>query len=162
MTRDIEVVVGVENVPEAVRACSTLDRIDYADAVTVATEEIDATPEEWIRAVLEQTPIGRSAPRLWHALGLRLGPRPSPDHVQGWAIADRGADSIRVETTSWMMSGEAVVQVGGGNVSLALFLRYDSAVAPWIWRVVSIQHRRAVPVMLHEAITVLRSRAAHR
>ena len=160
MTRDIEVVVGVENVPEAVRTRSTLARIDYADAVTVASEEIDATPEQWMRAVLEESRIGQSAPRLWQVLGLRLGPRPSSDHVQGWRIAGRGADWIRVETSSWMMTGEAVVQVASRNVSLALFLRYDSPAGAWVWRVVSVQHRRAVPVMLHQAMTVLRSRAA--
>jgi hypothetical protein len=160
MTRDIEVLVGVENVSEAVRARSTLARIDYADTVTVATEEIDATPEQWMRAVLEESPIGQSAPRLWRAIGLRLGPRPSPDHIQGWKIAGRGADWIRVETSSWMMTGEAVVQVTGRNVSLALFLRYDSPVALWVWRVISVQHRRAVPVMLHQGMQVLRSRAA--
>jgi hypothetical protein len=160
MTREIEIVVGVENVPKTVCVRSTLTRIDYTDAVTLATEAIDATPEEWMRAVFEESPIGQSAPLLWQALGLRLGPRPSPYHVQGWKIADRGADWIRVETSSWMMSAQAVVQAAGGKVSLALFLRYDSPIAAWIWRVVSVQHRRAMPVMLHQAMKVLRSRAA--
>ena len=125
---------------------------DYVDLCTVTTSEAtDKSPEDWARAALEGTPTGRSAPSLWRLLGLRLGPRHSPDYVQGWKIADRGDNWIRLETASWFMTAHAVVHVDEAHVSVALFLRYDWPIAALVWRPVSIIHRRAVPAMLRQA-----------
>src|SRR6266851_3915663 len=86
-------VVGLSNIPEEIRCLDTLASPDYVDLFTVtASGAADKTAEEWARAVLEDTPAGRSAPLLWRCLGLRLGPTPSTDHVQGWKIADHGDD----------------------------------------------------------------------
>jgi hypothetical protein len=146
-------VVGLANIPEAIRCLDTLASPDYVDLFTAtASDARDKSAEEWARATLEDTPTGRSAPSLWRLLGLRLGPTPSPDFVQGWKIADRGEDWIRIETTSWFMTAHAVVQVDHGHVSVALFLRYDRPIAALIWPPVSVMHRRAVPVMLHQAL----------
>jgi hypothetical protein len=145
--------VGVGNVPEPIRRLEPLADPDYADVFTAPTSgAADRSGEAWARAVLEQTPVGRSAPRLWRVLGLRLGPRPSPHHVQGWRIADRGDGWIRLEASSWFMTAHAVVLVDDGRLSLALFLRYERAIAAWIWPPVSVVHRRAVPVMLRQAL----------
>ncbi len=149
----VTTVVGLANIPDGIRCRDTLTSPDYADLYTVATTgTADMSAEEWARAALEDTPTGRSAPRLWRLLGLRLGPTSSPDHVQGWEIADRGDDWIRIETTSWCMTAHAVIQVDEGQVSIALFLRYDRPIAAVIWSPVSVMHRRAVPVMLHQAL----------
>jgi hypothetical protein len=151
--------VGVRNVPEPIRRLHSLADPHYADAFTLLTgRATDRSSEAWARAVLEHTPVGRSAPRLWRALGLRLGPRPSPDHIQGWRIADRGDGWLRIEATSWFMTAQAVVHVEDGRVSLALFLRYERAVAALIWPPVSLMHRRAVPVMLRQALRRIGSR----
>jgi hypothetical protein len=109
------------------------------------SEATDKSPEGWARAALEETPTGRSAPSLWRLLGLRLGPRRSPDHVQGWKIADRRDNWIRLEAASWFMTAHAVVHVETGQVSVALFLRYDRPIAALVWPPVAIMHRRAVP-----------------
>ena len=138
--------------PEAIRSLDTLARPDYVDLITVTTSGVtDKSPEEWARAALEDTPTGRSAPRLWRLLGLRLGPRPSPDYVQGWKIAARGDHWIRVEAASWYMTAHAVVHVEDPKVSVALFIRYDRPIAAFICPPVSVVHRRAVPVMLRQA-----------
>jgi len=143
--------VGLSNVPDAIRCLSSLASPDYVDLFTAVTSgAADKSAEQWARAALEDTPTGRSAPSLWRLLGLRLGPT-SPDYVQGWKIADRGDDWIRIEATSWFMTAHAVVQVDDGQVSLALFIRYDQPIAAVIWPPVSVMHRRAVPVMLREA-----------
>ena len=119
-------VVGLTNIPEAIRRLDTLASPDYVDLFTATTSgATDKSAEEWARALLEDTPTGRSAPVLWRLLGLRLGPTPSPDYVQGWQIADRGEDWIRIETASWFMTTHGVVQIGNTHVSLALFVRYD-------------------------------------
>jgi hypothetical protein len=151
--------VGASNVPEPIRRLHSLADPDYADVFTLMTSRAtDRSGEAWARAVLEDTPIGRSAPRLWRLLGLRLGPRSSPDYVQGWRIADRGDGWIRIEATSWFMTAHAVVHVDDGRVSVALFLRYERAIAALIWPPVSVMHRRAVPVMLRQALRLDGSR----
>ena len=107
----VSTVVGPSHIPEEIRSLDTLARPDYVDLFTATTSgATDKSPEEWARAVLEKTPTGRSAPFLWRLLGVRLGPRPSPDCVQGWKIADRGDDWIRIEATSWFMTAHAVVR----------------------------------------------------
>jgi hypothetical protein len=146
-------VVGLGNIPEAIRCLDTLASPDYVDLFTATTGgATEKSAEEWARAMLEDTPTGRSAPFLWRLLGLRLGPTPSPGCVQGWKIADRGEDWIRIETTSWFMTAHAVVQVDDGHVSLALFVRYDRPIAALIWPPVSVMHRRGVPVILRQAL----------
>jgi hypothetical protein len=156
----VSTVVGLTNVPDAIRCLDTLARPDYVDLVTATTSgATDTSAEEWARTVLEDTSTGRSAPRLWRLLGLRLGPTPSTDHVQGWRIADRGDDWIRMEASSWCMTAHAVVQVADGQVSVALFVRYDRPIAALIWPAVSVMHRRAVPVMLRQAMKARGSRS---
>lgn len=149
--------VGAHDVPEAVRALTTLAEPDYVDLFTVtAPMATDASPEAWARAVLEQSPLARRhARRLWRLMGLRLGPPQSPDHVQGWKITARGDTWLRVETASWYLTGQAVSLVEDGQVSLSLSLRYDRPIAALVWRLVSGPHQRAVPVMLHQAVKLM-------
>jgi hypothetical protein len=89
---------------------------------------------------------------VWRALGLRLAPGPSPDHVQGWRIAARGGDWIRLEAMSWFMTAHAVLHVEDGRLSIALFLRYERTIAALIWPPVARMHRRGVPAMLRQAL----------
>lgn len=108
------------------------------------------------RAVLERAPVSRrNARRLWRVLGLRLGPRHSPGHVQGWKIAASGDDWLRIETASWYLTAQAVCLVEEGRVSLSLSLRYDRRVAALVWALVSGPHQRAVPVMLQQAVRLM-------
>ena len=141
-------------VPDAIVDLSSLDRVDYVDACTAATGDAPRrSAEEWARVVLEQTTFGRRAPLLWTALGLRLGPRPSPAHVQGWRIVARGDGWVRAETSSWFATAQAVCRVDDTQVSVALFLRYDRPlVAAAIWLPVGMLHRRGLPVMVAEAV----------
>lgn len=150
--------VGADNVPEAIKRLSNLRQVDYMDSYTLATEVRDRSAEKWARAVLESTPLGRRARWLWQLLGLRLGPAGSPDHVQGWKIAERGSDWVRVETSSWFATAQAVCAVDNRGVSLALFLRYDHPIGALIWAPVSVMHQRAVPLLLGQALTRSRAR----
>jgi hypothetical protein len=89
--------VGAHDVPEAVRSLTTLTDPDYVDLFSITTPAAaDSSAEKWARAVLEQ-----ASRVLWRLMGLRLGPRHSPDHVQGWKIAARSDNWLRVETASW-------------------------------------------------------------
>jgi hypothetical protein len=50
------------------------------------------------------------------------------------------------------MTAHAVVQVEDGHVSVALFLRFDRAIAVLVWVPVGVMHRRGVPTMLRQAL----------
>lgn len=149
----VETIVGWANIPESIRSLDTLAHPDYVDLFTAQTREAAGkNAEQWARAFLEGSAPGHSAPILWRLLGLRLGPRPSDDHVQGWRIADRGEGWIRAETASWCMTAHAVVKVDDRQVSLALFVRFDRAIAAFIWAPVAPLHRKGAPVMVHQAV----------
>jgi hypothetical protein len=153
-------VVGVDEVPGAVRSIVTLADPDYVDLFTVSTPIAeDRSAEEWARAVLEQSAVARHNARLlWRLMGLRLGPPNSAHHVQGWKISGRGANWLRAETGSWYMTAQAICLVEQGQVSISLSLRHDHPVARLVWAVVSGPHQRAVPVMLRQAVSLLHSK----
>jgi len=154
-------VIGLTNIPEEIRSFAALEEATYADLFTATTDfAADWSAEHWARTLLEDTPTGRSAPALWRLLGLRLGPMPSTDHVQGWKIADSGDGWVRIETASWCMTAHAVVTIEGPRVSLALFIRFDRPEAALFWPAVSAVHRRGVPVMLRQALSMQRARGS--
>ncbi|MFH9732399.1 DUF2867 domain-containing protein [Streptomyces sp. NPDC017260] len=132
--------VGTANVPEAVRALSSLPAIDYADHFSQPTSTV-ATPEEWARAMFGNVP-GAAQRLIWRGLlGLRLSRGRSPDTVAGWRIAGRGEDWIRLEAASWFLSGNLVVGTAGGRVSLATFLHYGRPLGHAVWPPLSAIHR---------------------
>jgi hypothetical protein len=158
-------VLGLAHVPEPIRSLHALDRIDYVDLFTLHTSEAtDWSAERWARAVLEE---GRAARRFafipWRVLlGLRLGPSHAPGYVHGWRIASSDDDWIRLEAASWLMTCNAVGHVADGEVSVALFVRYDHPLAARWWPVLSIVHRQAMPVILRQGRQALTSRSAER
>jgi hypothetical protein len=110
--------VGTHNIPESVRVLSLLPDIDYADQFTLATD-VDATPEQWARAMFGDVPSVAEL-LIWRGLlGLRLSRGRSPATVAGWQIGERGDDWIRLEAASWFLTGNLLVQTPDGRVSLA-------------------------------------------
>jgi hypothetical protein len=148
---------GGRDIPDRIRARITLAEPDHVDLFTIETPvATDHTAEDWARAILEQAPVSRrNARRFWRTLGLRLGPPGSPDHVQGWRIAARHDDWLRLETASFYMTAEAVCLVEPGQVSLSLSVRHDRPPATLVWAAVADPHQRAVPVMLRQAVALM-------
>lgn len=147
-------VLQERNVPEAIRSLSTFAPADYVDLFTVGTGAARGAPEEWARAGVEEA-AGRAGQFVWRViLGLRLERRPSPDHVAGWKIAERGEDWIRLEAASWHMTAHIVVQVDDDRLSIATFIRYDNPIAALVWPPLSNVHRRAMPGLLRRAVRI--------
>ncbi len=142
-------------VPEAIRSLHTLARSDYADIViTTVSQTPSRTPEQWIRTALSGLPRGLLlfVPFVQRVvLGLRLELRPSPDHVLGWKIADRGENWIRIEAASWFLTGHVIVHVDHGRLSFASFVRYDHRVAALVWPPVSMIHRQVALALMRSA-----------
>ncbi|MEV4177179.1 hypothetical protein [Nonomuraea sp. NPDC049709] len=148
--------VGTHNIPEPVRALTSLPGIDYADRFTLSAD-VDATPEEWARAMFGDAPSAAEV-LIWRGLlGLRLSRGRSPATVGGWRIGERGAGWIRLEAASWFLTGNFLVHTAAGRVSLGTFLHYDGLLGHGWWPPLSVIHRRLIPGLLRDAAARIRA-----
>jgi hypothetical protein len=122
--------------------------------------EIDIAPddnrssEQWARAAWEEAP----APLRWFmlagwrfVLGLRLGPRPSPDHVLGWRIVDRRPDETVCQLRSSFLDAYNTFRRVDGRLVWSTFVNYERPIARLIWPPVSLLHRPLVRLALRRA-----------
>ena len=148
--------VGTNNIPESIRALSSLPDADYADAFTLSTDA-DATSEQWARAMFGDAP-SIAEQLIWRGLlGFRLSQEPTHDTVAGWRVAERREDWIRLEAASSFLTGNLVVRATDGRVSLGTFLRYDRRLGNVIWPPLSAAHRRLTPGLLRDAAAKIRT-----
>jgi hypothetical protein len=151
----VDSAVGKHNIPESVRALSSLPDIDYADQFTISADA-DATPEQWARAMFGDVP-SVAEQLIWRGLlGFRLSQGRSPATVAGWQIGERGEDWIRLEAVSWFLTGNLLVRTADGRVSLGTFLHYDRRLGHGVWPPLSAIHRRLVPGLLRDAAARIR------
>jgi len=144
-------VVQVHDVPTSIRSLG--EPHDYVDLfVATVPGAMAASPEEWARATMEgASAVGRFM--AWRMVcGLQLHSDPSPDHIAGWRIADRGHDWIRVVARSWFMSAQIVFQIDKESLSFATFVRYDRRIAAAIWGSASNVHRAVAPDFLASGV----------
>jgi deazaflavin-dependent oxidoreductase (nitroreductase family) len=149
-------IVERRSVPGAVRAIDSLADPDYTDAFEADTSGAKPrSPEQWARATFEDAPAAmRWFLRIsWRAgLGLRLGPRRSPDHVLGWHILDRAANSVTLELRSWFLYCHLVFWLEDTKLVFSTSIRYERKIGAVIWPPVSILHRRIVRYALKHAV----------
>ncbi len=150
--------VGTTHVPGAVLALSSLTEIDYADEFTLTTD-VQATPEQWARAMFGDVPDAAERFIWSRLLGIRLTRGRSPETVTGWRIAERGEHWVRLEASSWFLTGNLVVRATDGRLSLATSIRYDRGLGRLVWPPLSAVHRRLAPGLLRDAA---RARSAAR
>jgi hypothetical protein len=112
------------------------------------------TPEQWARAVFEDGPV------LWRwvlsfgwrfGLGLRLDPKHSQSHVQGWPIVSSDADSISLAAESRWLSARDVFVVTDDSVTWVTIVRYDRPIARLLWGAAAPVHHRTVPWLFTRA-----------
>ena len=138
------------HIPESVRTLSSVPEIDYADRFGLATD-VQASPEQWARAMFGDVPSAGEV-FIWRGvLGLRLSRYPSPATVAGWRIGGHGEDWIRLEAASWFLAANLLVETGPGRVSLVTFVHYRRHPAGAVWPPCSAVHRRLVPRVLRDA-----------
>ena len=83
--------------------------------------------------------------------------RPSPDHLLGWKIAERGENDrgerwIRIEAASWFLTGHVLMHVDQRKASFASFIRYDRRLAAFVWPPVSLIHRQVALALMRSAL----------
>jgi hypothetical protein len=156
-------VVQQRDVPGTIGSRSPLASPDYIDVFTATTDgAASGSPEEWARAGIEDA-AGLAGQFVWRVLcGLRLEGRPSPDHIGGWKIADRGDSWIRLEAESWFMTAHLVFEIDDAQVTVATLIRYDWAIAAVLWPLLSAGHRRAMPGLLRHTVRTMRLRHEER
>jgi hypothetical protein len=154
---DMAPVAWQRDVPQSLRPLGGLADPDYADVLTATTEQASERPAEaWARSVLEGVMPGYLRLGVFVAhrllLGLRLGPRRSPDYIAGWEIAARGDSWVRVEVASWMTTASMVFKVDETRLALATFFRYDRRVAALVWPPIAIAHRKVGLILMRRAV----------
>ena len=146
-------IIGTKNMPTTMLGLSSLHGVDYADQFSITTG-IDATPEQWARAIFGNVP-STSQVFIWrYLLGLRISRdrEASSTTVAGWKIGGEGQDFLRLEANSWLLSGNLVVHRTDSQVSLVTLVQYETWIAwPW-WCLLGLVHRKIVPVILRRAV----------
>jgi Protein of unknown function (DUF2867) len=149
-------IVERRSVSGAVRAIDPLIDPDYTDAFEADTSSAKPqSPEQWARATFEGAPVAMRWFLLasWRAgLGLRLGPRHSPDHVLGWHIFDRATNSVTLEVHSWLLACHLVFWLEDTKLVFSSSIRYKGKIGAVVWPPVSSLHRRIVPYVLKHAV----------
>jgi hypothetical protein len=128
---------------------------DYSDRFEVAIPRTDTrTAEQWLRAVFEEAP----RPVRWclllgwqGVLGLRLGPRPSPDHILGWRIVSREPEEVRLELRSGLMKAQLALHLSSSTAVWRTHVSYMQPLARPLWATVGVIHRQMVPYLLGRA-----------
>lgn len=153
-------------VADSTRAVMPLPGADYAISFALDTSGPGPIPtltaEDWARAVFEKCPLPVRSFLIvgWRfGLGLRLGPRPSSDHVLGWSLLSTTTDTAVIGVTSWLLTAHNVIEVTESQIRLTTIVRYDQAIARPIWTMASQLHRLAVPRLLDHAAGLDHSQA---
>jgi hypothetical protein len=141
-------------VPARARELAALDRVDYADCFAVAVSA-GRTPEEWIRLAVDAMPALFFAARGAHrALGLRLAPADSPQHVIGWDILRSDPDEAVLGNTGLLGTPRIVGLTPPGRVVLATLIMFNGITGRMLWAAAAPVHRavarhalRAVPAL---------------
>lgn len=140
--------------PEDARALSALARIDYADAFRV-TAVLDVTPEQWVRAMLQEAPA-RVRARLvlgWTALGLRLGPPWSSHRVLGWKVKHSDPDYVLLVADSWLgLRGRLLLRTEPDGLLFATFVQLSNPAVRALWSAITPHHRHVVGSLLTRAV----------
>lgn len=145
----------VHRITAALERSATDKEPDYRDAFEVPIDKTDRrTAEQWLRAVFEDAP----RPVRWFlllgwrgVLGLRLGPRPSPDHILGWRIASREHDEVRLELHSALMKAQLTLRLSSSTAVWSTNVSYTQPLARSLWAAVGVIHRQIVPYLLGRA-----------
>ncbi len=140
------------DVPDDVRALSTLPRIDYADAFLVDTSAApDWTAERWARAMLEQAPAAMRAKLLsgWTALGLKGAAAGS---ILEWDVRINSAETVRLGRDSRVgMPAELIFTLRPEGLLFATFVHHRTPATRPTWAAIEPAHVRIVLTLLEAA-----------
>jgi hypothetical protein len=85
-------------------------------------------------------------------LGLRLGPRHSPDHILGWRIIDRDLDETVCHLRSGFLNAHNMFHKVDGTFVWSTFVAQELANGSGHLAPVSLFHRLLIPILLRRAV----------
>ncbi len=143
--------------PHPIAASFARSTANYAAAFALTSEAAGArTPVQWARAVFEGAPAALRWCMVFgwtRVLGLRLGPRPSDDHVLGWSIAEGQVvpGSAALIAESRFLQACNIVTVENAMVTWVTLVHYSSAAARPLWALARPVHHLTIRVLLAQA-----------
>jgi hypothetical protein len=87
-------------------------------------------------------------------LGLRLGPRPSSEHVLGWRIVETSPEAVRLELRSALMTAHLILRMAGSTAVLITNVHYTQRLAHPLWAAAGLIHRQMIPYLLGRAASL--------
>jgi hypothetical protein len=152
--------------PPDARALTTLDHVDYTDAVRLETGLADErTAEEWARALLEEAPAATRTMlrRGWFALGVRLGSTEDERLVLGWPVRRHSSEYVLLAARSLLgMQAEVLVKREQSTLLVATFMHLRNPLARGVWTAFAPKHRRVLHHLVREAGRRTRSTLGNR
>jgi hypothetical protein len=147
-------------VPERARELAGLDRVDYADAFTVAVTA-QRSPEDWIRLAAAGMPGLFASVRVVHRLlGLRLASADSPDHVIGWdTLRTDGAEAV-LGNAGVLGTARIVGLTAPDRLVLVTLIALNGLPGRALWAVAAPGHRAVARRVLAALPTLGRQRTA--
>jgi hypothetical protein len=137
------------------RALCSLSHIDYEDAFLVeVTAAQQWTAVDWVKAMLEDAPLGVRTKLIlgWLALGLKPAMPISRETVLGWHVRTSTPDSVLLGRMSVMgMPGELLFKRERAGLLFATFVRQDNRIARAVWAATEPQHVTIVRDLLEHA-----------
>lgn len=129
---------------------------DYCDSFAIGRADSDPrSAEDWFRAAFEGSPtvFRHGLPVLWRSiLGLRMGPRPSPDHVLGWRRVSTRPELAVYGTQSALAEANLVMRLEPNRAVLSTFVHYlKPGIVGSIFVVAGPIHRAIIPFLLDRA-----------
>jgi hypothetical protein len=132
---------------------STLSRVDYVDAFLLESD-VERTPEQWIRAVLQDAPLAVRTRLVcgWTELGLKLGSPSSPRRVLGWKVHRSGAGFVLLAADGRLgLNAELLFRSEPRGLLFATFVQHSNAAARNAWAAITPTHHRVVRSLLTHA-----------
>jgi hypothetical protein len=128
-------------IPIRARELAALDRVDYADCFTVAVSTT-RTSEEWLRLAVGAMHALFVAVRAAHrALGLRLAPADSSEHIIGWEVLRSDPDECVLGNAGWLGAARIVGLSPPGKVVLVTLIELNGITGRALWTVAAPVHR---------------------
>jgi hypothetical protein len=142
--------------PASLHTHSTLDRVDYSDCFLGACgNALDRTAEQWLRTMVEDTPLSRRLSLLggWTLLGLRLRSPWSRRSVLGWEIRRDEPNAVLVGVKGrFGIAGELFLERQPDALQFSTFVQLSNPVARAVWSAVTPGHCDVVQHLLTAAI----------
>jgi len=148
-------------VPKALLDSEAFTDSHYMSAYELLTPNAgSATPEQWGRAAFEGAPApvrGFLVLGWTQVLRLRMGPKPSSEHVLGWEMSgplpgtDHDFDSLVLQARSGLVTAHNVVVVKGASVLWATAVQFRKPAGRLVWGLAQPVHQLAMPRLLRRA-----------